>query len=75
MIKKLLKLADRLDRDGNSEDADLIDSIIKISNIEEKLELSDWISTNLSEKEMFEIEDEAKLLEDVMENLYSSFED
>ena len=74
MIKKLLKLADRLDRDGNSEDADLIDSIIKISNIEEKLELSDWISTNLSEKEMFEIEDEAKLLEDVMENLYSSFE-
>tara|TARA_A100001011_G_scaffold323100_2_gene344788 strand:+ start:1476 stop:1703 length:228 start_codon:yes stop_codon:yes gene_type:complete len=75
MIKKLLKLADRLDRDGNPEGADLIDSIIKMSNIEEKLELSDWISTNLSEKEMFEIEDETKLLEDVMENLYNSFED
>ncbi len=75
MIEKLIKLADRLDRKGERSDADLIDSILKMSSIEERLELSDWLSTYVSDEDASQMEDESKILDEVMENLYSSLED
>ena len=75
MIERLIKLADRLDRNGDKPNADLIDSILKLSSIEERLELSNWISTNISEEDIFEMEDESKMLDEVMENLYNSLDD
>jgi len=75
MIERLIKLADRLDRDGSRSDADLIDAMLKLSSIEEKLDLSDWISANVSDEQAFEMESESKTLDEIMENLYSSLDD
>jgi len=75
MIKKLIKLADRLDRDGNQTDADLIDSILKLSEIEEKIDLSDWISANVSDEELSDMQSESEELDRVMENLYNHLND
>ena len=74
MKKDLVKLADLLDKRGESSYADLIDNILKMSNLEENINFSQWAEENISADELKEIENEMPEIERVMDNLYNSFE-
>ncbi len=74
MKKDLVRLADLLDKRGESHYADLIDGILKMSNLEENINFSQWAEENISVDELKEIENEMPEIDRVMDNLYNSFE-